>query len=320
MKIIGYHYIRNFSNKYKNHNGIRFIHINNFRNQLNFFKQKFYLPTIEEFFLFKKGIINLPNDSIILSFDDGLTDHYKYVFSELIERKMWGIFFVPSRPYIHNKHIGTFALHHLLGKVDTRNLINNIKLIIKNSDLKFEKNLNDLNKKIINLTNEESRTLFLKKLINSKDYFKNEELKDILIDQLIQEYIPELNLYDVYLKPKEIYEMENSGMIIGAHSITHNYMSDLNETEQFKEIEDSFEILNSMTGKLKYRLFGYPYGKLNTINNITFKCLEKLRVDAAFLYNEPKLSLEYDQSNRTNRYLIPRIRPDYFNFGENYEY
>ena len=320
MKIIGYHYIRNFSNKYKNPNGIRFIHINNFCNQLNFFKQNFYLPSVEEFFLFKKGIINLPKDSIILSFDDGLTDHYKYVFSELIERKMWGIFFVPSRPYIENKHIGTFALHHLLGKVHTIELIKNIMLILNNSDLKFEINLNELNKKIINSKNEEDRTLFLKKLINSKNYFKNEELKDILIDKLIQEYIPNFKLYDVYLKPKEIFEMENSGMIIGAHSITHNYMSDLNEIDQFKEIDESFKILNSITGKLKFRLFGYPYGKLNTINNITFKCLEKLNVDAAFLYNESKLGLEYNQKNRTNKYLIPRIRPDYFNFGENYEY
>lgn len=320
MKIIGYHYIRNFSNQYKNPNGIRFIHINNFCNQLNFFKQKFYLPTIEEFFLFKKGIINLPKDSIVLSFDDGLTDHYKYVFSELMDRKMWGIFFVPSRPYIENKHIGTFALHHLLGKVETRKLIHKIELIIKNSNQKFEINLNYLNKQIINLKTEESRVLFLKKLINSKNYFKNENLKDILIDQLIEKYIPQFDLYDVYLKPKEIYEMANSGMIIGAHSITHNYMSDLNENEQFKEIGDSFKILNSITGKLKFRLFGYPYGKLNTINNITFDCLEKLNVDAAFLYNEPKLSLEYNQSNRKNKYLIPRIRPDFFKFGRDYEY
>ena len=77
--------------------------------------------------------------------------------------------------------------------------------------------------------------------------------------------------------------------------------SDLNEIDQFKEIDESFKILNSITGKLKFRLFGYPYGKLNTINNITFKCLEKLNVDAAFLYNESKLGLEYNQKNRSNK-------------------
>ena len=123
MKIIGYHYIRTYSKKYKNSNGIRFIHINNFCKQLDFFKEKFYLPTLEEFLLFKNGKINLPKDSIILSFDDGLKDHYKYVFPELLNRKMWGIFFIPTRPYIHKKHIGTFALHHLLGKVDTITLL-----------------------------------------------------------------------------------------------------------------------------------------------------------------------------------------------------
>ena len=127
MKIIGYHYIRNFSNQYKNPNGIRFIHINNFCNQLNFLN-KIYLPSVEEIFLFKKGIINLPKDSIILSFDDGLTDHYKYVFSELIEGKC--VFFSYLQDHIENKHIGTFALHHLLGKVHTTELIK-IMLILK---------------------------------------------------------------------------------------------------------------------------------------------------------------------------------------------
>ena len=320
MKIIGYHYVRTYSYKYQNPNGIRFIDIKNFRKQLNFFKDNFYLPTLEEFLSFKKGIINLPKESIILTFDDGLTDHYNYVFPELIERKMWGIFFIPTRPFIQKKHIGTFALHYLLGKVSSNELLVETIKILTQSQRQIGIEMDKFNLKLHNLKTDSSRTLFLKKLINSKEFFKTEEKKDILIDQLLHLYLPEMDLYDIYLNPQQINEMENSGMSIAAHSITHNYMSDLDDEDQFKEISDSFNCLIEMTGKLKCKFFGFPYGKLNTINNQTFECLEKLNVDAAFLYNEPKLNLEYDNTNRFEKFKIPRIRPDYFEFGENYKY
>lgn len=320
MKIVGYHYIRKFSSEYQNSNGIRFLHIKDFRKQLDFFKKNFYLPSLEEFLSFKNGTLNLPSDSIILSFDDGLTDHYKYVFPELINRGMWGIFFIPTRPYIYNKHIGTFALHHLLGKVNSIKLIENIKFIFDNSQIELNVNLNKININLLDLNSEEKRTLFLKKLINSRNYFKTEESKDILIDQLLKKYIPELNLFDVYLKPEEIIEMEKSGMIIGAHSITHNYMSDLDDDNQFYEIDSSFKVINSITSKLKYKFFGYPYGKLNTINSKTLEILEKLNVDAAFLFNEEKINLDFCIYDSFNKFLIPRMRPDYFQFGENFKY
>ena len=320
MKIVGYHYIRTYSKKYPNPNGIRFIDINNFCEQLNFFKKNFYLPSLEEFIEFKNGNINLPKNSIILSFDDGLKDHYKFVFPELLNRKMWGIFFIPSRPYIHKKLIGTFALHHLLGRVETKELIKCTKFIIENLNEGIIFNLNKIKKNFSYLKNADEETLFLKKLINSKDFFKTEESKDILVDQLLEKFIPELELYDIFLKPKEIKEMENSGMCVGAHSITHNYMSDLSDKDQFIEIDNSFKILNKITGKLKYKFFGFPYGKLNTVNQKTFSLLYKLNVDAAFLFNEPKLQIDYDINNRQENFQIPRIRPDYFDYGDNYRY
>ncbi len=97
MKAIMYHYVREPSDAYPH---LRFLHIDNFRRQLDILQEQFIFPDSESFLAgVQTGM--LPDNAAVLTFDDGLADHYRYVFPELRDRGLWGVFFLPLHPIGH---------------------------------------------------------------------------------------------------------------------------------------------------------------------------------------------------------------------------
>ncbi len=90
MKIIMYHYVRNYN---KNQKYFHFIDKKKFISQIDKYSNKIVNN--------EKQIIGT-TDKILLTFDDGLKDHY-FVAKELKKRNLTGIFFIPSLPYENGK-------------------------------------------------------------------------------------------------------------------------------------------------------------------------------------------------------------------------
>ena len=111
MKAIMYHYVRPFDKEYPN---FKNLHIDDFKKQLDYFEVEFGFVSKENFVnSFKTGT---PSKGVILTFDDGLFCHYDYVFQELKKRGLWGIFYVPTQPYVEGKLLDVHRTHLLLGK------------------------------------------------------------------------------------------------------------------------------------------------------------------------------------------------------------
>lgn len=58
---------------------------------------------------------------------------------------------------------------------------------------------------------------------------------------------------------QDILQMSRSGMDIGAHTLTHCHLCDLNERETWNEIEGSKTVIEGRTG-IQVQQFCYPYG------------------------------------------------------------
>ena len=82
MKFIMYHYIKKNNQYSKN---FKYLKLNNFIKQLNYFEKKYGICNYEEIINFRK---NQKSKKIVLTFDDGLIEHYKYVYKILKERKV----------------------------------------------------------------------------------------------------------------------------------------------------------------------------------------------------------------------------------------
>ena len=116
MKSIMYHYVREYDDKHPN---FRFLDVQNFRKQLDFFEKNFGFVDQDEWQKFvDNGEMPLREGKIVLTFDDAMSCHYDYVFPELLKRNLWGIFYVPTAPYMDNKLLDVHRVHLLCGAVD----------------------------------------------------------------------------------------------------------------------------------------------------------------------------------------------------------
>jgi len=71
------------------------ITVNNFREHLDYLKKNNYKTlTMEEFYRWKCGEINLPYRSVLITFDDGFLSNYEYAFPLLKEYNMNATVFV----------------------------------------------------------------------------------------------------------------------------------------------------------------------------------------------------------------------------------
>ncbi|TXE85104.1 polysaccharide deacetylase [Campylobacter peloridis] len=113
MKIIMYHYVKDKTNLPY----FRYLSLENFKKQLDFFENKFGFVKYDDFINFKKtkNYESIKN-KILLTFDDGLKDHFDFVFPELLKRKIFGIFFIPTKILNYKKALDVHRIHYLLGK------------------------------------------------------------------------------------------------------------------------------------------------------------------------------------------------------------
>src|SRR5579875_1857941 len=114
MKAIMYHYVRAYDRRYL------------------YFKNQYGFVSYEQFCnALLTGVIPT---GVVLTFDDGLKDHYQYVLPVLVERGLWGIFYVPTMFYQHHQFLDVHKIHLLLGKYKGQAVYAQLRLLI-NDDM-----------------------------------------------------------------------------------------------------------------------------------------------------------------------------------------
>ena len=111
MKSIMYHYVRNYSSRFPY---LNFLHYKNFEKQIEYFKLHYKFFDCNDFSYFQghKPI----KKKIFLTFDDGLSCHYKYVYKILKKNKINGIFYIPTSPFIKSEILQPHKIHLILAK------------------------------------------------------------------------------------------------------------------------------------------------------------------------------------------------------------
>ncbi|EAC2041405.1 polysaccharide deacetylase [Campylobacter jejuni] len=283
MKIIMYHYIRESLKPLPN---FRYLHIENFKKQLDFFKKEFGFVSYDEFLYLKENPLfcSKLKNKVLLTFDDGLKDHYNYVFNKLIKRKILGIFFVPTRIFKLSKALDVHRIHYLLGKMGGGNLLNLTHNIIKPHVLK--KSSLKLFKNSYQTLDDDRNTKDFKLLFN---YFIKPKYKEKILDEIVAHFWNDEEIFNnLYLNKDELKIMSENGMLIASHSSTHLNFKTLTPYEQKYELKNSTKFLNSFI-KQPMQLFSYPYGENTAYSK---RWLKNNNFDFAFS-SIPSKDIEY---------------------------
>ena len=304
MISIVYHKIKKFDKKFEYD---KFLHVKNFEKQIRFFKNEYSFIDCKELFNKEK---KFSKKDIFLTFDDGLKNHYQFVYPLLKKNKINGIFYVSTLPFTEEKILPVHKNHIILSKIKNNIIMKYInenlsKEFIDNSNLKkFEKLIYKKEKNI-------DQNVEIKKILN---YSIKKEHRVKFINKMFNEFFPTISekrfIKKYYMSEKELIELVKAGMILGSHTVNHQVLSNLNFSEAKKEINESLQYLDQFT---KYKTFCYPYGSKNTYSDSIKNYLEKKNVSFSVTVTNKKIT---NSDLMNNRQEISRFDCNNFKYGK----
>ena len=305
MKAVMYHYVREFNTALPN---FRFLDVENFRKQLDFFGATYGFVTFDEWCRYlTDGSMPSAEGKVLLTFDDAVSCHFQYVFRELRGRDLWGMFYVPTAPYTERKILDVHRIHLLCGAFRGTELLE-YALSVVSPDM-ISPNLPEAfdKKTYTNQVNEDGISEFKRLLNFSIDYRYRSEVLDA-IGRKFRFHFP---VEDFYIKPDQIAEMASHNMLIGSHTKTHPVMSKLSLEEQSIEVDSSFDFLSSIC-RPQLRTYCHPYGGAHSFNEDTVDLLKKRKVD--FSFNVESREIRSEDRLQSIQFL-PRFDCNQFPFG-----
>ena len=294
-----YHYVRPIMNS--TFPGIKGLEFYQFKNQIDsFYKQGYTFINLKTLSSFLKGN-KLPNKSILLTFDDGYSDHYEYVYKLLKSKQIPGVFFPPVSIIKSNNVLDVNKIHFILSNPkNTNSIITYIKNFIYYYRSEFNLKTFDFyySKLAVNSRFDGKKIIFIKRILQNELPLN---LRFLLINELFKKFVTineEILHSQLYLNIKQIKEMQTNNMDFGGHGLNHIWLGLSTIKEQENEIRESYKFLSNLLNN-SCLSFAYPYGSYNMD---TVKLLKKYNFDVGFT-TIPKL-VDFDI---INSFKLPRM-------------
>jgi len=297
--IVMYHYVRDLKkSKYPNLNALE---VKDFEKQISYFKDKFNILNQDSFIDIIDNNKIPKKKSILLTFDDGYIDHYKYVFPILRKNNISGIFYPPAQIIDNNKVLDVNKIHFILEKEEDRNKI--LKKIDSLSKKFSRISISDLNLDNITFKSrfDDKNTFLIKQLL--QNFFFPKEIKEKILNLIFEEV---LNIDEktfakkLYINKEQITEMNKNQMFFGLHGYSHQRLEYLSVKKQSYEIENSIKYFEKIGISKNNISFCYPYG---SYNKDTLSLLKKNKIKFALTTKLGPINI----SNISNNLEIPRF-------------
>lgn len=306
MKVLMYHYVRPAPEDLPH---FRYLHVDHFTAQLDFFEQRFGFLTREEFDC--SVSTGIPKSGVLLTFDDGFVDHFRYVLPVLEERGLWAIFYVPTGIYESSSLLDVHRIHLLLGRFGGKRCVEMLGRLTDGSifpDTAVEEFRTHTYR---TQTNDEA-TLLFKRMLN---FYISYDHRRKVLDLLMENYLDGSSESDLqtefYMTPDQVADLVAAGCVVGSHSVNHHVMSKLDPADQRQEIEASFDALARITGG-PIETFCYPHGGFHTFTRETERLLQE--TGARYSFNvEPRAVEGNDLRHRPQ--ALPRYDCNLFPNG-----
>src|SRR5579871_1233359 len=111
LHVVMYHYVREFSRTAFPE--IKGMELEEFRSQVNRLSEKYEMATLESTLAFLNGAYRPERDLCLLTFDDGLKEHFETVTSFLTERRIQGVFFLVTS-CLEDGRVAPVHMNHFL--------------------------------------------------------------------------------------------------------------------------------------------------------------------------------------------------------------
>ena len=298
---IMYHYVRPVENS-----ELRYLALDDFVNQLDWLSKNVGEFISQEDWESAKNGAN--RDGVLLTFDDGLKDHFNYVLPVLQEKKMFAIFFVNTQPLLTPVMLPVHLTHLLLSIDKSKEILESFKTLLS-KEIWEKATLGVASQAYIHQRDSENNKT-VKKLVNYLfDEFNAQNILQQICEIFVGKSLEKIS-QDWYLSVDEVLGLHNAGMKIGSHTVSHRLLAKLDKDEMYSELKRSKLHLEKITNS-EIDEFCYPYGGTRSYTNLTQDYLKILNYSVAHDVNHREIT----SADFIDRYTLPRFDCNFFPFG-----
>lgn len=258
-----YHYTRDL--QHSRYPGIKGMDISLFRQQIEYMKSHFNIVTMEQVIDAYNGNKELPENALLLTFDDGYVDNYTYALPILEEFDLQGTFFIPGKTFATHQLLDVNKIHYILASGSVGDMVQDVKSFMddyRGGEYDYADTDELYEKYAVANRFDSGDTIFVKRMLQT---VLPEKLRSIISSELFRKYVgmdEETLAYELYMTPEQVMTLKRHGMFIGIHGYDHYWLANLEPEEMRQDIRMALDTLGDYIDKNNW-VIGYPYGNYN---------------------------------------------------------
>ena len=298
LRVVMYHYVRDTAGT--PFTGLKSMPVAAFREQVVQLSTQFEMASIESALDFITGEYRPRRDLCLLTFDDGLREHYTDVMPFLHEKRIRGVFFPITGCLEDRKLVAVHMNHFLMASMDFQDYADAFfrKVVSMCPDAFAPLNV-DTERAAQTYPWDSPEIARFKYLFH---FGMDPELRDRAVRELFEEHIGNEAEFaeSLYFTWDEARKMQKSGMAMGGHSHQHRPLACLDARELSNDLETCYKLLRQKLMPQAVWPFSYPYGKKDSFHLRAVRRLQQLGFRCAF-------STEISDNRRgADRYMVGR--------------
>lgn len=228
LYIAMYHYTRDL--RHSRYPQIKGMDTLLFRQQLEYMKNKFNFVTMEQVIEATENRYSLPDNALLLTFDDGYVDNYTYAMPLLEEFGAQGSFFIPGKTFATHQLLDVNKIHYILASADMNRLVTDVKNAMdyyRGQEFDFAPTDELFEQYAVASRFDTKETIFVKRMLQTA---LPEKLRNTISSELFQKYVgvtEEQLSYELYMTEEQVRTMKRHGMFIGIHGYDHYWLANL---------------------------------------------------------------------------------------------
>lgn len=258
-----YHYVRDLQNS--RYPGIKGLNVDLFRKQMEFFSDNYNVVRMEQVIETVKGGTSLPDNAVLLTFDDGYIDNYTFVFPILEEFGLQGSFFIPGKTFTTHQLLDVNKIHYILASADIKTLVIDVKERMdyyRGQEYDYPPTEELWNQYAMNNRFDCKDIVFVKRILQT---VLPEKLRNQISSDLFEKYVgtTEKQLaYDLYMTTEQIRTLKRHGMFIGIHGYDHYWLGNLKHGQMTTDVDKALATMDEFIDRDAW-VMNYPYGNYN---------------------------------------------------------
>jgi len=280
LHVVMYHYIRDLP--MTRFPRIKGMLLDDFLRQVTVLQDRYEMATLESALDLMRGAYIPKRDLCLLTFDDGLKEHYREVTPILLERHIQGLFF-PITSCLEESCLAPVHMNHfLMASLEfdqyQRAFLEKLEELAPGND---DRNRVDPALAMRTYRWDKPEVAGFKYLFN---FVLEGTLRDRVVSSLFEKHLGDEREFarSLYLNWEEARQMQSAGMLMGGHSHGHQPLAVLPEDELTSDLTACRRLLWSNLKPQTIWPFSYPYGKRNSFNQAVARQLDGLGFTCAF--------------------------------------